>query len=1063
MNGIIAWFTRNSVAANLLMVSILFSGFYTMTLSIPTEVFPEFELDMIQVNVQYRGSTPSETEELVVVKIEEAVQDLEGIKELSSVSAEGSGTVTIEVEKGYDPRELLDDVKNRVDAINQFPDETENPRISVAQRRGAVITVVLSGQLPEAELRVLGERVRDDLANLPEVTQVSLQAVRDYEIAIEVSESTLQRYGLTLGDVSRAISASSLDLPAGAIKTSAGEVLLRTKGQAYVGKDFEEIVLRTRGDGTRLTVGDIANVIDGFEETPLITRFNGEPAVMIVVQRVGAQNAIRLADAVKAYMDKEQANLPQGISIDYWNDRSKIVRGRLNTLFSSAKWGAALVIASLALFLRPALAFWVFLGVPIAMMGAIATMPLFGVTFNIFSLFAFILVLGIIVDDAIVTGENVFTHLRKSDDATEAAIKGTQEVAMPVIFGVVTTMIAFVPLLMIEGTRGELFGQIAFIVIPALFFSLVESKLILPAHLKHLSTGDTKKESLGPLMRFQRLFADGLERFVETAYRPTLEIASRNRYLTMAIFVGVAILSFSLVMSSRVMFVFFPRVASEVATATLTMPLGTPAETTARYIEQIEAAARRLQNNPEYIDSETGESAIMNIMAISGSTGVSSGRGEGAGVSSNVGEVAMRIIPPEDRSTDVTSQDLVQVWRQQIGMIPGAEELSFRAEIGRGGDPVDIRLSGTSFEDMGKVSAKIKERLATYQGVFAISDSFEDGKQEIKLSIRPEAEALGLTQFDLANQARQAFFGAEAQRIQRGREEVRVMVRYPEEERRSIANLEAMRVRTADGVEAPFSSVADVEIGRGFSTIRRVDRNRTISVTADVDKESVNMTAIEEDLRPFLTELVGDYPGMNYSFEGESRERSDSFSSLRLGSLGVLFAIYSMLAIPFRSYIQPFIVMSVIPFGIVGAILGHMIMGMSLSLMSIFGMLALSGVVINDSLVMVDYINRRRREGMSILEAVRTAGSARFRPIILTSLTTFLGLMPLMFEKSTQAQFLIPMGVSLGFGILFATFITLLLVPINYLILEDIQRGISRLWHWEVGSKSQSNAEASTV
>ncbi|MBL6764899.1 MAG: efflux RND transporter permease subunit [Verrucomicrobiae bacterium] len=1052
----IAWFARNSVAANLLMVSIIGAGFFAISSSIPTEVFPEFELDTIEIGVDYRGSTPAESEEAIVIKIEEAIQDLEGIKELSSSSAEGAGAVTVQVEKGYAPRDLLDDIKGRVDAINTFPTDAEKPTIRVSQRRGEVITVVLAGDLAEGEMRRYGESVRDEITRLPGVSQAELGAVRRYEIAIEVSEQALRRHGVTLGDVSRVVGGSSLDLPAGAIRTQAGEILLRTKGQGYVGDDFRKIVLMTRDDGTRLTVGDVAVVKDGFEETPLYAEFNGKRCVLITVFRVGDQNAITLADTVKAYMETKRADLPGGVQLDFWNDRSQIVRGRLNTLLNSAQWGALLVVGVLALFLRPMVAFWVSMGVPISFMGAIALMPLFGITFNIFSLFAFILVLGIVVDDAIVTGENIFKHLQRHETGTTAAIEGTQEVAMPVIFGVLTTVVAFVPLLMVEGTRGKIFAQIPMVIIPVLLFSLVESKLILPAHLKHLSTG--RKEKVNVFQRFQRFFADGLEWFVDRVYRPALSLAADYRYVTVAVFLGAGIVVGGLVMGSRVAFVYFPRIASETATARLSMPLGTHEDITARHVGTIYQAAEKLRE--KYRDPSTGVSPIINILSITGGSGLSrSGPGGGGGQTgaAHMGEVSLRLMAAEDRAGGgLDSRQLANEWRDMIGTIPGAKELNFRAEIGRGGDPIDVRLSGQDFAQLSAASERVKEHLATYAGVFDIMDTFQDGKPEIKLKIKPEAELLGLTLNDLAQQARQAFFGAQAQRIQRGRDDVRVMVRYPKVERESLASLEEMRIRTPAGVEVPFSTVADATMGKSFSTIRRVNRNRTISVTADMDKERVDASLVEAGLTDFLDGLMREFHGMSYSIEGEARERAESFSTMFVGMGLILFAIYVLLAIPFKDYVQPLIVMSVIPFGLIGAVLGHLIMGLSLSIMSLFGMLALSGVVVNDSLVMVDFVNKRRQQGMSVDEAVRIAGGDRFRAIMLTSLTTFVGLVPLMFEKSTQAQFLIPMGVSLGFGILFATCVTLFLVPMNYLLLEDLKRFGRAVWDFELGARPKA-------
>ncbi len=1049
MNGIITWFTRNGVAANLLMLSIIGAGFFALKQSIPTEVFPEFELDLVTVSVPYRGSTPAEVEESIIIRIEEAIQDLEGLKKITSTASEGSGTVSIEVEKGYDSREVLDDIKNRVDAINTFPAETEKPVIALAQPRGEVITVVLAAEMSERDLRKLGEQIRDEISNLPRITQVTLGGVRPYEIAIEVSERTLQRYGLTLDAVARAVRDTSIDLPAGAIKTSAGEILLRTKGQAYVQKDFEDIVLITRQDGTRLTLGDIATVKDGFEETPLFAQWNGRPCVLISVARVGSQNAITLAEDVKEYLAERQPSLPAGVELHYWNDRSRIVVSRLNSLTNSALQGGCLVLLVLALFLRPMVAFWVCLGIPVAFMGAISFMPYLGVTINVISLFGFILVLGIVVDDAIVTGENIFTHFQNGADGETAAIRGTHEVSVPVIFGVLTTVVAFVPIMMIEGTRGKIFAQIPMIVIPVLLFSLVESKLILPAHLKHLRRPQSRTGRPSRLEQFQQFFANGLQWFARRAYQPFLDVSLRHRYTTLSVFIFLAAFLFAMLASNRILFVFFPRVASERATASLTMPLGTPEQTTGKHIQSIQQHAKSLQD--ELIDPESNESIIMDVLSVTGGQGITGGRGRSRSGMSSVGEVAMQIIPPDQRTLKTPSMVVVQDWRKRIGAIPGAQELNFRAEIGRGGSPIDIQLTGPDFDELEKASQDVKDLLANYPAVFDIADTFQDGKAEVKLTIKPEAEALGLTMNTLATQARQAFFGAEAQRIQRGREDVRVMVRYPLEERSSLANLETMRIRTPDGREVPFTAVAEPEMGRSFSSITRIDRNRTISVTADADKETANLDTIRQDLDRELPEIIEKYPTVQYTFEGEAREQADSFGSVIFGGIAVLFVIYSLLAIPFKSYVQPFVVMSVIPFGLACAILGHVIMDLAVSMMSIFGMLALAGVIVNDSLVLVDYINRRRLAGESIFVSVRTAGVARFRAILLTSMTTFAGLLPMMFEKSTQAQFLIPMAVSLGWGVMLGTFVTLLLVPINYLILEDLRRFAKNYWNWQWG------------
>lgn len=1028
----IAWFARNAVAANLLMAVIIGLGLNATFTRIPMEVFPAIERNVITIVAVYRGATPAEVEKGATIRIEEAIADLEGIAKTESTALEGVANITVELEDGYNPRDLLDDIKGRVDGISTFPDGVEEPILNILQRRKEVISVVISGNLTEHALRRLSEEVRSDLTALPGITQVELSGVRKYEIAIEVSESTLQRYSLTLDDIALAIGKSSQDVPAGAIKTEGGEVLLRSLGQAYHGEDFANIVVVTHEDGSRVTLGEIADIRDGFEEEPLYALFDGRPSAELDVYRVGKQSAIEVADKVKEYLETKRAELPKGIEIAYWRDRSQYVKLRLQTLLKSAFQGGILIFLLLTLFLRLSVAVWVSVGIPISFLGALALMPVLGVTFNLVSLFAFILVLGIVVDDAIVTGENIFSKLKDSDDATDAAIKGTQEIAVPVTFGVLTTVAAFIPLFMMGGDRGPLFAQIPLIVIPVLLFSLVESKLILPAHMKHVRLNSGKP--LGLLQRIQRRIADGLENGVRKYYRPLLSWAMSWRYLMLALFITALLIILGIVFSGRYNYTFFPRIQSETAKATLQMPQGTPVEITAKHLNYITEKAKQLRK--KYTDKSSGKSVIKQIMTTVGQTG--SGRSASTG-KSHLGRVSFEIVPPQQRQTKVTSSQLVREWRKLIGTLPGVQEITYRAEIGHAGEPIDVQLEGQDFKALKSAAEEIRAHLGEFPGVFDIRDSFEGGKEEIKLQIKPAAEQLGLNIKLLGDQVRHAFFGREAQRIQRGRDDIRVMVRYPLEERRSVSNLESMYIRTPDGVEVPFSAVADAEVGRGFATIQRVDRNRTINVTADINKESTNINQITADLGEFIPELLKRYPGIRYSLEGEQREQEESMRSLKTGIVFVLFVIYSLLAIPFRSYVQPLIVMGVIPFSLVGAILGHMIMGMNLSIMSLMGMLALMGVVVNDSLVLVDYINRRRREGIDSHTAISKAGVARFRPILLTSLTTFVGLAPLMLEKSTQAQFLIPMAISLGFGILFATLVTLLLVPVSYLILEDLR------------------------
>ena len=1022
----IAWFTKNHVAANLLLVTLLLSGLFSLSSKIPLEVFPSFETDMISVGVSLRGATPEDVEQGVTIRIEEAVQDLEGIKQIFSRSSEGAGSVTIEVESGYDPRELLADIKSRVDAINTFPGDAEKPIVALAERKREVIAVTVSSDYGEKETREYAEKVRDQILRLPNVTQVELSGVRDYELAIEVSQDTLRQYNLSLAQISSAIANSSSDISAGNLKTEGGDVLISSKGQAYRKDEFASIVVKNQADGTIIRLGDIATIKDDFEETPVRTRFNGKQAAFIDVYRIGPQSAITVADDVKNYIQEQQATLPQGFKLSYWDDDSELVKSRIATLTSNALQGGILVLALLTLFLRPAIAFWVFIGIPVSFMGAFIAMPIFGVTLNIMSLFGFILVLGIVVDDAIVTGENVYTHLKTAKSGEQAAILGTQEVATPVTFGVLTTVAAFLPLAFIEGARGALFAQIPVVVIPVLLFSLIESKFVLPAHLKYIKLRHQKGEP-SKLEAIQQRFADGFESAILKYYQPILNTALRHKLATVSLFVGVFFIILTMITSGWTKFIFFPRIPSETVRVNLTLPTGTPFEVTNKYVIDMSEKAQQLQD--KYRDPDTGESVILNILATTG----------GRGGVSNSGAVRFEITPAEKRESDIGSRELASEWRDLIGVIPGAESLTFRAEIGRSSDPIDVQLSGTSLTILQDVADNIKNRLATYPTVFDIADSMSDGKEELRIELTQQGLALGLNRVNVAGQVRNSFFGSQVQRIQRGRDDVRVMVRLPIDERRSIADLQNILINTPDGGSVPLSHVATLTAGQSPSTINRIDRYRTLNVTADIEKNNTNMTVLQADLAQYLDELMQQYPGVDYKLEGEAKEQRESFGSLAWALVFVFFIIYALLAIPFKSYMQPIIVMSVIPFGMIGAVVGHWIMGMDLTIMSLLGMLALIGVVVNDSLVLVDFINKKRSEGGDLIEAVKLAGASRFRPVMLTSLTTFIGLMPLLFEKATQAQFLIPMAVSLGFGIIFATFITLLLVPVNYMLMERFQ------------------------
>ena len=1020
MKGMIDWFARNGVAANLLMIVILAAGLWTMFSRITLEVFPSFERDIVNIGITYRGATPSDVEEAVIIRVEEAITDLDGVEEITSFAYEGSGRVSVKVDEGHEPRDMLDDIKNRIDSISTFPDGVERAKYAIQIHKHEVISVAISADLPEREMRQLGERVLDDISALPEVSMAELGGVRPYELAIEVSEETLDRYGLTFDHIVKAIRNSSINQPAGAIKTSRGKIMLRTKGQGYVAEDFAKISVLSKADGSKLALGNIATIRDGFEEELVYAMFNGEPAVVIEVYRTGSESALKVAGAVKNYIAGAKETMPAGVSIDYWRDRSKIVKLRLETLITSAIQGGILVFICLALFLRLSVALWVCVGIPISFLGALALMPEMGLSVNIISLFGFILVLGIVVDDAIITGENVYSHLKRAESGIEAAINGTKEVAVPVTFGLLTTIAAFLPLMFMEGRRGPMFAQIPMVAIPVLVFSWVESKLILPAHLSHIKISKAKEK--GFLKNLQVRIADGFEAAIRQFYSPQLKKIIEYRYLVVTLFIAISLIIISFVISGRYGFTFFPRIQSETARATLIMETGTNEELTERYIALMTKKAVILKE--KYRDPQSGESVIRNIL-----TSVNS---------AEKGRVSIELVPPEERTVEINTKDIVSEWRRSIGELPGARELNFRAETGRGGSPIDIQLSGSSVGKIKEVIKELKQILGEYPGVFDIQDTLQDGKTEFILSLKPEAEMLGLTSAELGRQVRQAFFGADVQRIQRGRDDVRVMVKYPIEERSHIDSLDSMRIRTTGGAQVPIGNVADVTLGHGFATINRIDRMRVVNVMADIDKDTVNMGRLTADLKKQLAQIGSRYPDVRYSFEGEQREQRESFGSMFYGIIFTLFTIYALLAIPLRSYLQPLVVMMVIPFSIVGAILGHMILGLSLSVMSLMGMIALIGVVVNDSLLLVDWINKHRSEGGEIKEAVLRAGARRFRPILLTSITTFAGLAPLMLDKSTQAQFLIPMAVSLGFGILYATMLSLILVPAGYIILHDI-------------------------
>lgn len=1049
MKNIIRWFILNTVAANLLMVFIIIAGIFTLS-RLRMEVFPDITIPIINVSVVYPGASPEDIEESICVKVEEQVQGINGLKRITSSSNEGYGSINIEVENGYDIDEVKDEVKSQVDAITSFPDDAEKPTIRSFDGQPEVITIAVHGQVDEASLLDIAEKVRDEVSELPNITQTRL-GKKPREISIEISENTLQKYGISFDYVANKIRTSSMDVPGGAIETYDGEILIRSKGQAYTGEEFGIIPVLSLADGSTVFLRDIAEIVDGFQDVEYDIKFNSEPALLIRVYRTGEQNALDIADAVHGYIKKKNPVMPPGVSLTTMKDESVILRGRIELLTENAYLGLGLVLIVLALFLKPKLAAWVSLGIPISFMGGFWLLPLFDVSINMISLFTFILVLGIVVDDAIVVGENIHIYLKRGLSGVDAALEGAYQVAKPVIFAVLTTMVTFSPMILVEGALGKIWKIIPVVTILVLMFSLIESLTILPAHLAHMKINEAKKKN-----RFSQWWSDiqmgihnWLQGFIKNKYTPVLELALKNRGNTVAIAISIFILTVGLVASGFIRFNFFPPLEADIVIAGVEYPEGTPVSLTKVGLDQIEKSAYKLKDSLEVLYPEN--KIFINMVSTAGDQPIKTQSARGPGnldatfFGSHLAECVIELAPGEERP--ISTVEISKIWRELTGPIPGVKQVTFDSDLFTTGAPIEIQLSSVNREDLKAVTNSLKDKLQTYAGVFDIKDSFSAGKDEIKLNLLPEAQNYGITMASLARQVRQAFYGDEVQRVQRGRDEVKVFLRYPKDERVSLNNLEQMNVRVGNNVEVPLGQVAQGELSSGYSTITRTDRKRSISITADVDLSEANANEIlakfeSEHIVPILL----DYPSVNYSFEGEQREQRDTLSSLFKNFALALFVVYVLLAVPFKSYLQPLIIMSAIPFGFTGAVIGHIIMGMNLAVLSIIGIVALSGVVVNDSLVMVDFINRYKRDdGKTSLEAALAAGPRRFRPILLTSITTFVGLFPLLIEKSVQAQFLIPMAISLAYGVLFATLITLILVPTSYLIIEDIKDFFGRL------------------
>jgi len=1038
MKGAVKWMASNHVAANLLMIALVLGGII-MGPSIKQEVFPEVSLNRVLVSVAYPGAGPEEVEEGIILKIEESLTAVDGIKQVKSTANEGSGVVIAEIYANENIDQLLQDIKSEIDRISTFPEDAEKPVISKLSNRREVISVVIYGDVGEQTLREQAERTRDDLLELPDISQVELSGVRPFEITIEIPEENLRRYNLTLDQVAAKIRAASLDLPGGTIKTSSGEILLRTKERRYWGPDYADIDIVSKLGGSLVRLGDIAHVVDGFADTETYALFDGKPAAMVQVFRIGEQKPTEISEQVRDYVEQKQAELPESLKLTTWNDTSELFNSRMELLQKNALLGLGLVVIILGLFLEIRLAAWVMLGIPISFLGTLFVMPWLGVSINMISLFAFILALGILVDDAIVIGENIFEHRQKGKPYVKAAVDGAMEVAVPVVFSILTTIAAFLPLVFVSGMMGKFIKVIPIIVITLLVMSLIESLLILPAHLSSGKRRELDGGLLSQIERLRQLFGRGMQWIINGPYNKLLTFSLNYRYTSLAIGLVILILTVGIIKGGLIKFTFMPEVDGDKITVALQMDRGVPIEETARVANFI--LAKGMETVAEYdAKRPPGDTILRDVYTVVGGTIARGGPvSRGTSAETSLSNIMLFLTKSEQRNIPAT--EISATWRKKVGNIPGVESLTFASNLMRLGANIDIQLAHKDFTVLEKATERIRSTLKEYQGVTDIKDTYSRGKREIKLKLKPAARTLGITETDLGRQVRAAFYGSEALRLQRGRNEIKVMVRYPDADRKKLWNFETMHIRTPGGQEIPLIQAADIIEGYGFSEINRTDRKRVINISASVNAEKANAQDILVELKKgLLPQLTNDYPGLSWNMEGEEKERKESLKSMLEGFELALVAIFILLAIPFRSYSQPLLIMAAIPFGLVGAVMGHLIMGYNLSILSMFGLVALSGVVVNDSLLLIDKINDNRRNGATLREAILAAGNRRFRPIILTSLTTFFGLTPMILETSVQAKFLVPMAISLGFGILFATGITLLLIPTFYLILEDIRR-----------------------
>jgi multidrug efflux pump subunit AcrB len=989
------------------------------------QFFPERELDTILVSVVYPGAGPAEVEQQICIRIEEAIHDLDGIERLGAVARESVGEVWIDVAAGHDSQRLLNEIKSRIDAITAFPVDAERPQVTERRWQSLVISVAIAADIGEANLKELGEQLRNELAALPEVQLVDLREPRNYEVSIEVSELDLRRYDLRFEDVVAAIRGSSLNLPAGKLRTEAGDIQLQTRGQGYVAADYESIVVLSRDDGTRVLLGDLATIVDGFEESDVVARFNDKPFLRMDVFSTSNPDILKTSDAVYDYVDGLRQRLPEAVEVAIWRDQSVSFRGRLDTLIYNGLGGLALVFVVLLLFLRPLLAFWVCVGIAMAFLGAIWLLPATGASLNVITLFAFILILGIVVDDAIIVGESVYAFQAQGLVGTEAAAAGARAVMKPVWFAVVTTMLFFGAFFLLPDDTPEA-RQIAWVVLLALSFSLIECMFILPSHLAYMRPERPGRNPLlARLERTREKFARGMERFADQVYQPLLRRCMNHRNLTMTCFVMALLISIAIYAGGWIATSFFPKVTIDYLVSTVNMHEGSPFAQTRKVMEHLEATGLRLKS--EYVSAD-GKSAIKHVESLAA--------GDWIGVSLGLEDAQLR---------EVAADELKQRWQQYIGELPDVKDFRIRHTVGHDGKDIELQLVAPRLDTLRAAAAEIKQELARFPGVFNVRDSLEHPRPEIELRLKPLAETLGISLAELARQVRYGFYGEEVQRIPRIREDVKVMVRYPRQQRDAVNFLQDMRIRTPDGREVPFEALADIHYVPSYSKIERVDRRRVSTVSAELEPGHDASRIVQTLLREKLPAWQRRYPGFDVSLEGRQQQQQEFLAQMKRLMVGTTLVVFGMMAIVFRSYWQPLLILVAIPFGYMGAVMGHLIFGREMSMFSLLGIIACAGVVINDNLVLIDRVNNLRVRGATLWDALLQGGRDRFRPIVLTSVTTFVGLLPITLERSVQAQFLIPMVLSLTFGVLFATAVTLLFVPCLYLLCDSAAVRFNRL------------------